>query len=59
MSFLDHHRITRTALATMISVGIVLGSVSGCGPGYRSSYNRAPVVVHHHVVEHYHYVHRR
>lgn len=53
------HRITGTILATAISMAAVLGSVTGCGPGYSSGYyHRAPVVVHRHIVEHHNYYHR-
>lgn len=48
----------RKTITTIIGSIILVGSVSACGPGYRSSYHRSPVVVHHHVVEHHVYHHR-
>lgn len=47
----------RNIIATVLGAVVVVGSVAGCGPGYRSSYYRPPVVVHHHVVEHHVYHH--
>lgn len=53
-------RVVRGVLATAVGVAVALGSMVGCGPGYRSSYyHRAPVVIHHHVVEHHYYDHHR